>query len=86
MPATLQLHLISEGDEPKALTMATSVEQALLTYRENRLGQEKPKGTLSAVIAREAPFEAFTRLALELLFVRMFQADMAALAASRGGH
>lgn len=78
------LFLIYVGDEPRALTVAGNADQALLVYRQMRLGQTS-EGMLTVRPVSDVPFEVFVRFALESLFVRMYQAEMAAMAAMQGG-
>jgi hypothetical protein len=80
----LEPHVLYINGKPRAITWAKDPEHALESYRLAALGQKRDeKEIVTAVIGWDAPAEDVMRVCLLGIYSRMFQADMAAMAAGR---
>lgn len=82
---TLEPHVIYLDGKPRAITVAKDAVHAVETFRTAALGQ-KLEGTVTAQSAWDAPFEDVMRIGMLGLYMRIFSADMAAMAAANRGH
>jgi hypothetical protein len=79
----LQPHVLYINGKPRAITWAKDPEHALESYRLATIGQKKDeKEIVTALSGWDAPIEDINRVGILGIYSRMFQADMAAMAAA----
>jgi hypothetical protein len=72
----MEPYVIYINDRPVAIGMATSAEQAISAIRAQSLGDPSFDVTkVRATAEIDTPFEDFVRVALDGIYMRMFQMD-----------